>query len=115
VLRLSAMLSWGQSFLAPDTATGKSVSTLVAGITSSLGVYFTLLMLGMYLPAALLLRERARRVAEGDDFEAREDWLKKHGLAISVADYIPRVLALLGPLLAGPIGELLKNAFTSTP
>jgi len=115
VLRLSAMLSWGQSFLAPGTATGKSVSTLVAGITTSLGVYFTLLMLGMYLPAALLLRERARRVAEGDDLEAKEDWLKKHGLAISVTDYIPRVFALLGPLLAGPIGELLKNAFTSTP
>jgi hypothetical protein len=112
VLRLSAMLSWGQSYFASESVTGKSVSTLVSGITSSLGAYFTLLMLGIYLPAALLLRQRALEVAEGNDLEEKEDFLEKHGLAISFADYMPRVLALFGPLLAGPIGELLARVFT---
>ena len=113
VLRLSAMLSWGQSFFAADSETGKSVSTLVSGVTSSLGAYFTLLMLGIYLPAALLLRERALEVAEGKDLEEKQNFLKTHGLDVSFADYVPRVLALFGPLLAGPIGELLSHVFTS--
>lgn len=111
VLRLSATLTWGASFLTPDSEAGRSVATLVSGISSSLGAYFTLLMLGMYLPAAMLLRGRARRLAEGETAADKDKWLSDRGLALSFADYLPRVIALLGPLLAGPVGELLGHVF----
>jgi hypothetical protein len=111
VLRLSATLAWGESFLPPESGTGKAVATLVSSITSSLGAYFTLLLLGMYLPATMLLRSRARKLAQGETMEDKDEWLKKRGLALSFSDYLPRIVALLGPLLAGPIGELLGRAF----
>jgi hypothetical protein len=39
--------------------------------------------------------------------EEREKWLRSEGLLMSHSEYLPRVVAILAPLLAGPLGDLL--------
>jgi hypothetical protein len=108
VLRLSATFGWAASYVPADTELGRAVSSLVAGIVGSLGISFTLLMSGLYLPAALLLRARVKALAATKpDPEA---WLTSRGLTLSFPQYLPRVIALLTPLLAGPVGDLLVRA-----
>lgn len=37
----------------------------------------------------------------------REEWMREQGLSASFSHHLPRVAAILGPLLAGPLGDLL--------
>lgn len=110
VLRFSATLGWAESYLPPDSEIGKSVANLVKGIIAAMGTVYTLFVAGLYLPAALLLRARVRKMATHEKPTDPDGWLKTHGLTLSFPQYLPRVLALLGPLLAGPLGELLGKA-----
>jgi hypothetical protein len=110
VLRLSATHAWGLSYLPPDSDLGKAVASLTTGIVGTMGTVYTLLIGGIYLPAAFILRARLRKIAATQpDPEA---WLASHGMGLSFFQFLPRVLALLGPLLAGPLGELLIRATT---
>ena len=38
----------------------------------------------------------------------REEWMKEHGLSFPLKDHLGRVAAILSPLLAGPLGDLLS-------
>ncbi|HUS11110.1 MAG TPA: hypothetical protein VMZ30_11650 [Pyrinomonadaceae bacterium] len=110
VLKLSATLGWAASYLSPDSEIGKSVVILVRGIVASMGTFYTLLVAGVYVPAALLLRARIRKLAKSQKPDDPDGWLASHGLTLSFPQYLPRVIALLGPLLAGPLAELLSKA-----
>jgi hypothetical protein len=111
VLRLSTTLNWGASFIPSESATGKLLGILIPGIVSSLGTYYTLLMAAMYLPAALILRARARElVNENVEVEAeRDSWLSNHGLTLSYVESLPRIIAILAPLMAGPFFDIMKH------
>lgn len=111
VLRLSATHTWGASYLPPASDLGKSVASLITGIVGSLGTLYTLVIAGVYLPAALLLRARIRELALRQPDS--QGWLASRGLTLSFPQYLPRVIALLGPLLAGPLGDLLARATTA--
>lgn len=60
-------------------------------------------------------REEAedKDAAIDDDLEyvtpKQEEWLKNRGLTNPLKGQLPKVAAILSPLLAGPIGELLKH------
>jgi hypothetical protein len=114
VFRLSVMLNWGASFFTPESVGAKTVVGLNSSIVTILGTYYTLLLTAIYLPPAVLLRYRARQLATAQPPEEQESWLEKRGLTLSFTDYLPRVMAILGPLMVGPIGELLVRAFKSS-
>ena len=117
VVRLSVMLNWGGSFLpAADTAAGKQVSTLVTGIVTALGIYYTILLAAIYLPAAMVLRSRALSLADvnGQPPEKQDEWLKARGLALTYTEYVPRLVAIIAPLLAAPVGSLVKAVLNVT-
>jgi hypothetical protein len=110
LFRLSATHAWGASYLPPESEIGKAVASLSTGIVGSLGTYYTLLIASIYLPAAFLLRARLRKLAASKpDPEA---WMASQGMGLSLPQFLPRVIALLGPLLAGPLGDLLLRATT---
>jgi hypothetical protein len=114
VFRLSVMLNWGAGFFAPESAAAKTFASLNPSIVTLMGAYYTLILTAIYLPPAILLRYRARLLASAQPPEEQEDFLEKHGLTLSFTDYLPRILAILGPLMAGPIGDLLGRAFKAT-
>lgn len=110
-LRLAATHAWALSYLPPESAFGMSVASLTKGIVTSLGVAYTLFAAGMYLPAALILRERLKKLptAKPDP----DGFLASHGFPPSMVQLLPRVIALLAPLLVGPLGQLIVNITNS--
>lgn len=115
VLRVNVTTQWALSYLAPESdkdkvrvVATKVIGELASAFTTTQAASNTLLLAAVYVPAFLVLRGRAARLADGRmPPPAREKWLKERGLSFSFSEYVPRIVAILGPLLAGPLGELL--------
>jgi len=108
VLRLSATHAWAVTYLPADSDLGKAVTTFTKGIIGTLGTVFTLLIGGIYLPAALMLQARVREVAPSQ--QSPEEFIKNCGINLSLPATLGRAIVLLGPFLAGPLGERLVEA-----
>ncbi|MGB5559003.1 MAG: hypothetical protein WBN04_13455 [Paracoccaceae bacterium] len=77
------------------------------------GTYFSLLILSFYLPVALILDGRVRKLAETAGRSAKtgarldvNDWRDSHGLKEGAADYLRAGLAVLAPILAAFAGGI---------
>jgi hypothetical protein len=108
VLRLSATHAWAVAYLPADTDLGKAVASFTKGVIGTLGTVFTLLIAGIYLPAALMLQARVRKVAATQ--QSPEDFIKNNGMNLSVPAILVRAIILISPFLAGPLGERLVEA-----
>jgi len=108
VLRLSANHAWAVTFLPADTDLGKAVAGFTKGIIGTLGTVFTLLIAGIYLPAALMLQARVRTVAATQPNP--DDFIKNNGINLSMPATLGRAIVLISPFLAGPLGERLVEA-----
>ena len=117
VSAVTAFYLWPVVFVPPEAPaavtsaeTIKSVAAVVALATGSID---SLLLLGVFLPAAYHLHKCAERlvssqeVAPGD----REKWLEEKRLALSPAQQLKPILAVLSPLLAGGSASALINIF----
>jgi hypothetical protein len=71
-----------------------------------------------YLPAAILLAKRAEALLLDRSSTAGspepEQWLKDHGLFLSLQDHFPQFGFILAPLLASPLSSLLFAPLTPT-
>jgi hypothetical protein len=100
----------------------KSAQDAVLGaalaITLFWGVTFTLMLVSTYLPAALLLAKRAQALLQENPSPQPvlepEEWLKDHGLFLSLQDHFPQFGLMLAPLLASPLSSLLLAPLTPT-
>ena len=108
VLRLSATHAWAVTYLPANSDLGQAVATFTKGIIGTLGTVFTLLIGGIYLPAALMLQARVREVAPSQ--QSPEEFIKNCGIDLSLPATLGRAIVLLGPFLAGPLGERLVEA-----
>ncbi len=147
-LRLSALLHWALYYLqlppglvdakaeavAKDAASiYRNLDKLVTTIITSLGAFHSLLLAGIYIPAAFVLNRRATELHAQPVKQARPQPAGAHNAlqlnetqddpqlveapgaprptapkqAIPLSEHLLKLAALLGPLLAGPIGELL--------
>ncbi|HVF68619.1 MAG TPA: hypothetical protein VM914_13200 [Pyrinomonadaceae bacterium] len=115
VLRVSVTFRWGLSYLPSYVRPGESGAAVTkvlenfatAFISTQAGSY-TLFLAAVYIPAALILRGRAAALAgKRLPMPQREEWLRSRGLSVSFSEYLPRVVAILGPFLAGPLGDLV--------
>lgn len=96
-----ALLQWAFTFTSREEHMVKAAESFSAALLAYDGGFYTLLLAALYLPAAFLLR---RQGAELVDHDSKA--LEKYGLNFSFTESLPRMLAILGPLLAGPVGEL---------
>ncbi|HKU51905.1 MAG TPA: hypothetical protein VJQ25_05525, partial [Nitrospira sp.] len=82
------------------------------------GVTFTLMLVSTYLPAAILLARRAQALLLESPPQPStpdpEQWLKDHGLFLSLQDHLPQFGLMLAPLLASPLSSLLLAPLTPT-
>jgi hypothetical protein len=111
ILRMSALGQWVISYVAPSAvAAAQNLNTAVVAVT---GGFYTLILAAVYLPSAYIISRRAwvvvGRSTIANPADAQATKLQERGLAFSFKESLPRVLAVLGPLLAGPIGELFKS------
>ena len=107
VLRMNAVFSWAYSFLAIVDAAALQGIRLTS--VSILGAFYSLLLACVYVPAAWVLRERAAALirVSGALPEARQQQAARTDISLSLADAFPRILAIVAPLLTGPVGELV--------
>ena len=108
VLLIRSVFQWALAFGPRETEAIKAVDTLFSALLAAEGGYFTLILAVVYLPAALILKHRVDSLA-GEPAEPADKAkaLERNNLTFSFTQSLPKIAAILGPLLAGPIGELL--------
>ena len=112
VLLKKSLYQWSLAFTSRDEQLAKAAEGFLSSFLSVEGGFYTLMLAAMYLPAAYLIHRRALRLGNLPKEEAKvEEALKTHGLAFSFTESLPRILAILGPVIAGPVGDLLKGAY----
>lgn len=109
IVHMNAWLRWPAALVA-DPGIASDINGLSLSVSLFWGAAFTLMIIAFYLPAALLLRQRASALlAETGSPDSVMTWLKDHGLSLSPAEQMPQLAAMLAPLLAGPVGSALGN------
>ncbi|MDB5035008.1 MAG: hypothetical protein JWQ98_2249 [Chlorobi bacterium] len=104
--------------LAGGTATASVSDPFVTGIDSVVGslilfraLLYALLLMAIYIPAAAIIRKRSIQLAEqvpgNITIVLRDTWLTDRGLNLTPLDLTKPVFAMLGPLIALPVGDLL--------
>ncbi|MDX6382916.1 MAG: hypothetical protein QOK48_489 [Blastocatellia bacterium] len=96
-----ALLQWAFTFTSRYEPLVKAADSFTAALLAYDGGYYTLLLAALYLPAAFMLRRQGARLVDHDPKA-----LEQYGLNFSFTESLPRMFAILGPLLAGPVGEL---------
>jgi hypothetical protein len=110
VLLKKSLYQWSLAFASRDEQLAKVGEAFLSSFLSVEGGFYTLMLAAMYLPAAYVLYKRAWTLKNLPEEETKkEEMLKEHGMTFSLTESLPRILAILGPLLAGPIGDLLKG------
>lgn len=101
-------------FVSDDPVQFKNMREVAMLITTTFGVTFTLSLAGAYIPASLLISERARSLAarfgkSQPDFD-KQKWLEEQNLATSPVQHLTRGVAVLAPFLVS-LSQLVANLF----
>ena len=111
MLLKKAVYQWTLAYI-PQGDFLDTAQNFVTSLLTIEGGFYTLVLAASYVPAALVLQRRALLLVDGAvDEAAREAKLKEFGLNLSFKETLPRVLAILGPFLTGPLGDLLNLNF----
>ncbi len=119
-LQLPASLEKDVAFALPRFLFQR-LEVLVSNIVTGTGILNTLILASLYIPSAYVLQRRGEYLAVAADSDkskkdsrvltkAHKDWMEQHGLSFVLKDQLPKMAAILSPLLAGPIGQLLSLA-----
>jgi hypothetical protein len=111
VFELYALLRWPIAYYA-EPADQAAIKTVAAAGASAAGVFFSLLLASVYVPSAALQRFLTTSIAANarpKDKKAQREWLKDRDLYTTPIQILYRVLAILGPSLAGLLGGILKQ------
>ncbi len=108
VLQLSTLAEWHRAFLPAEFS--KAISSIhtayfKSSITFQAGIY-TIMLGVLYLPAAYIIKEKAYVLKRAGTLP--EGTLEQKGLSFNFWDFIPKLLTILSPFLAGSIAELVK-------
>lgn len=101
-----ALFQWSLAFLSRDEQAQKIAQGFFATIVAVDGGFYTILLAAVFIPAALIVKGRVEDKLLPAGAEDRQKILKEHGLDFSFSEALPKLLAIMAPLLAGPIGEL---------
>lgn len=110
VLLIRSVYQWSLAFGSRETEAVKAAEGFFSVLLAAEGGFFTLVLAAVYVPAAFILRHRADLVSGLPEAEEdKEKELQKYNLTFSFMKSWPRIAAILGPLLAGPVGELFSR------
>jgi len=107
VLRMSAVTQWTLAFISPENV--EAARSFYITLASVAGGFNSLILAAVYLPAAYILQKRAKLFAKELPPVEQKEMLESKELTFSLKESLPRIIAILGPLLVGPIGELFKK------
>jgi hypothetical protein len=110
VILKSSLFQWSLAFTSHEPQLNKVAMSFVSNLLSVEGGFYTLVLIAVYVPAAFVLQKRTAYLNELpiDDTE-RAKLLSQHRMTFSFTESLPRILAILGPVLAGPIGQFFSR------
>jgi hypothetical protein len=115
VIAVQSYYSWPASIVTEPAASG--LTSLATIITLTFGAGFTLLIMVVFGPAYFAITQKVRELggsAVGDSGEGQslqaafETWQQDNDFAMKAHQRVFGILATAGPVLAGPIMELLR-------
>ncbi|MFL6273964.1 MAG: hypothetical protein ACJ74G_02055 [Blastocatellia bacterium] len=118
VFQSNALVSWALAYF--DL---QGINTAFDGFLRSVitqeSIGYTVVLAALYLPAFLVLRERATQYVASamttDPVSGKESptdlatFLKENGLTFSIREQLPRIITILSPILVGPTAALLSK------
>jgi hypothetical protein len=112
VLHMYAWMSW-----APELLNKDGLETVVSSVVFYWGSVYSLMLAAYYTPILLVLQKRAESVMEAQQVPLieRDQWLQRRGLSVRIANQVPQVIGILGPLIAAPIGKFLASLSELAP
>jgi hypothetical protein len=114
IASVGALLHWPLTYLemGPESPS-RSADKLVSALITERAINYTLFLAILYIPSFIIFREDAYRFARlrcpDKSLAEQEQWLKEQGIGVSPWRYLPRVVAIMGPLLSQPILEWLRH------
>jgi hypothetical protein len=112
VLLKKSIYQWSLAYTSQEARAAKTAASFVSNLLTVEGGFYTLVLVAVYLPAAFVLQRRASLLDKLPTEEPeKEKKLQEYGMTFSFKESLPRILAILGPILVGPIGEFLNRGF----
>ena len=112
VLHMIAWLYWPTALIA-DNSTSKHVVEFSEAIGLYWGATFSLLIATFYIPAAWSINKRAEELIRAHPEQTKgmemQEWMQKHSMSLAPLQQVPQLLAILAPLLVGPLGASLSK------
>lgn len=111
IVNMGAWMRWPAALLREPERI-EAFTGMALGVTTYWGAAFTVITIAAYVPPALYLRSRALSLHERQHPEIgaaeREKWLRSEGFTISEGAKPAPIIAMAGPLLAGPLSSMLN-------
>lgn len=110
VIRLHSSLGWTLTFMSAESVPGMKI--FFENFATVLGGFFTLLLASTYIPIAYIVNSRGR-TAQRAEWQGSADAGKKTAetdFKFSFNEAFPKILAIIAPLLTGPLAEFFKNS-----
>jgi hypothetical protein len=112
ILHKKSIYQWSLAYISQDEAILSVAREFVLSLLTLEGGFYTMVLAAAYFPAAFVLQRRAQLLIDGSVEETeKEKKLQELGMTFSFRESLPRILAILGPFLTGPIGEFLTGSF----
>jgi hypothetical protein len=105
---MNTTIYWMQSYL--PLAHQGGFDSFRTTMVSVVGGFYSLLLAALYIPAAVILKSWASRAIAAAPIDAALAANESQTVfEFQWSKVLTRALAILGPLLAGPVGEFLKT------
>jgi hypothetical protein len=110
VLHMAAWTQWAGATL--SAAGDAALDEVSVGVTLFWSTTFTLMIAGYYIPVAVRVSAWAETVMDDAGIAAadRRKWLADRGLSFRLHEQLPQIVAMLAPLIAGPLSTTLTAA-----
>jgi hypothetical protein len=109
IILLNSIYQWSLAYIIREDAIVKVAETYVATLAAYSGVFYSMLLAAVFVPAMVIVNYQAASVAVPEDVEVD---FAKYGLGFSFTESLPRIIAILAPLLAEPAVTLLQALST---
>lgn len=110
VLHMGAWTQWAGATLSAEA--DAALDQVAVGVTLFWSTTFTVMIAGFYVPVAIRLNRSAETVMDdaGIAIADRHKWLADRGLSFRPAEQLPQIVAMLSPLIAGPLSTTVSAA-----
>lgn len=110
MLLIRSVQQWSLAFMLRSEQTIKTAENFFSNLLAVEGGFFTLVLAAAYLPAAFIVRWQVEQIQGLPEAEAeKEKSLQNYHLTFSFNEALPKIIAILGPILAGPVGDLFTK------